>query len=454
MDHISDLPDEIFARILNLVPIKHVIRCSIVSKRWDAACRYIIRTRESLSIGNDYPCLHAYEKRGRDWDRERPSHGLDSVTLANKSLVSAMIKSLNQMEDLTRLCVITRDVSSANFNPFIRKFAKQLTMLEIDFSVSLIGADSFPHLTRLQCPHFDASSSAAFPKLAELLIDGLKQNKELPNMRVPSLKKLLIGDAPTRGAVEVGGFVLANCDNLTILKMRGDRLRLDHAALFPNLTELCCQNVDVAVGCAFPALTHVMVNGSVTAEFLTSLPADQILSLDSGPHGESNLVAAVSRMRNLKSLKFKYNVSAHPDGSLRSIFDNMIHLEKVHFHAYAYGFRKEDEAIATLVNQNPKLSHVYLNGIRVTDAAVTLLAQLQHLTDVTVSFGHRVTTAGVLTLLRGASRIIVRNITIFKANVDGKQVTREISLMCKERDTTFDALHDGRSYHFEYVIHV
>ena len=76
----DDLPDKILVRILNLVPIKQVIRCSIVSKRWDAACRFIIRTRQSLIIKYDDEYRYPWSKQG--WDRERGSGRLDVITLA------------------------------------------------------------------------------------------------------------------------------------------------------------------------------------------------------------------------------------------------------------------------------------------------------------------------------------------------------------------------------------
>ena len=401
MDYIADLPDKVFAKILNLLPIKQVIRCSIVSKRWDAACRYIIRTRQSLVIGKD-PRFEDDEMRWLDWNWEWPSERLDRIFPTNKWLVSAMMRSMNQMEDLTRLCVRKRSVRLADIRSLIRKFADQLTMLEIDFAVSLIGAHVFPHLIRLQCHEFDLSSSAALPKLAELRLYGLRLDniKKLPNMRLPSLRKLLIVSSHIRGEAELlRGLIQANSDNLTSLKMNGIPLRLDHAIVFPNLYELCCQNVDAAVGCTFPSLTHLTVRRMMSADFLTSLPADQILSLDvCDLCGGDNLVIAISRLRSLKILTF-----------------------------------------------------MSLDRILVTDAGLTSLAQLQHLTDVTFRNVSGVTTAGVLTLLRGASRNIVRKFTIFAANVDEKQVTREISLMCEEREAEFDA--EMTSYFSNYQIH-
>ena len=107
------------------------------------------------------------------------------ITLADMSLVSAMMMSLNQMVGIRRLVIETRDANPLDIIPFIRKFAEQLTMLEIDFAISMIGADAFPHLTRLRCRLFDAASSAAFPKLAELIVYGLTRYELLPNMGLP-----------------------------------------------------------------------------------------------------------------------------------------------------------------------------------------------------------------------------------------------------------------------------
>ena len=388
----NDLPDEIFARILNLVPINQVIRCSIVSKRWDAACRYLIRTRESLIIGIEYS--HGDAEK---WDRDGPSQQLDGIRLADDSLVSAMMKTLNQLAELTRLCVNTSVISKTVVIPIIRKFADQLTMMEIDFAVSIISADVFPHLTRLRCGIFDGNVSAAFPKLAELVTCGLKSDGKRPNMRLPSLKKLVIVFCCLLIYDEklIKEFIQANADNLTILKMRGIPLRLGPAVVFPNLMKVRCSSVYNAGKCPFPALRHLTVAEPVTAELLTSLPADQMLSLNVHSRRErKDVVSAISKMKNLKSLKLSDSASDKADGILSSIFDNMHHLEKVKL--VVYGCRKErDEMIATLANQNPKLRDVYFYGINVTDAGLTSLAQLQHLINVSVFAGVKMTTAAV-----------------------------------------------------------
>ena len=165
----DDLPDEWFAQILDHVPIRDIFVLMRVSKRWAAACRFIVRTRQSLIVGNDnWFEANASKMRGWDWHRNRPTEPLDVIP-ANQSLESDMMKSLSEMENITRLCVYGISLKEI---PFIQKFADQLTLLEGDFAMSDVGADVFPRLTCLRCRHLDASSSAAFPKLAELFIFG------------------------------------------------------------------------------------------------------------------------------------------------------------------------------------------------------------------------------------------------------------------------------------------
>ena len=177
MCYINDLPDELFAMILDLVPIKNVFADMRVSKRWEAACRYIIRTRQSVVIGDDN-CYqrHADRMRAKNWQRDRPSEQLDYIALASESLGPLLMKSLNLMENVTRLCV--SGMTTENVCPFIRKFADQLTMLEVDFPISDIGADVFPHLMQLHCQTFDAKTASAFPKLDELLIEPPMQHED------------------------------------------------------------------------------------------------------------------------------------------------------------------------------------------------------------------------------------------------------------------------------------
>ena len=213
--------------------------------------------------------------------------------------------------------------------------------------------------------------------------------------------------------------------------------------------KLDCGVVDIAGRCAFPALTHLTVAVLLTAEFLISLPADQLLSLDVRINRErNNVLSAISKMKNLKSLKLVDKGWERAGDTPSSIFDNMHHLENVQLFAYVCRNEEDDEMIVTLANQNPKLSHVLFCGISLADAALTSLAQLQHLTDVRVPHARKVTTSGVLTLLRGASRNIIGEYAFSPDKVDGHQLLSEIRLMCEERGTTFGAPYSIHSYEF------
>ena len=375
---------------------------------------------------------------------------MDGITLANMSLVSAMMKSLNQMTEMRRLFVESRDAGPMDISPFIRKFAEQLTMLEIDFALSMIGNYAFPHLTRLLCRHFDANPSAAFPNLSELVISGLTNGDKLPNMRLPSLKKLLIIKSYSGSNAEpVIGFILANAKTLTVLEMSGIRLQLGSAVVFPNLMKVDCRGVDSKF--PFPALTHLTVRKPVTGNFLSSLPAEQMLSLEVEFHqGKKAVASAISKMKNLKSLILTDSGWGEANETLSGIFDNMHHLEKVQLLCDCRS-KVDDRMIATLANQNTMLSDVFFYRITLTDADLTSLSQLQQLTDIRIYHSQKVTTSGVLTLLRGSSRNVIRLFMISRKKVNFDQVTREISLMCEERGTTFDASRGGD---FDYEIHV
>ena len=187
---------------------------------------------------------------------------------------------------------------------------------------------------------------------------------------------------------------------------------------------------------------------SVTAEFLSSLPAYQMLNLKVDFNRE-DVVSAISKMKNLTSLKLGNNVRHEAECLFSSIFDNMHHLENVRL-CRNYRGKQDDGMIATLAKQNPNLSDVFFSRMSLTDAALTSLAQLQHLTDVRIDYGLDVTMAGVRTLLLGASRNIIRTFLVHGGQVDENHVTKEISLMCEERGMTFAAPHPGRR---EYVIH-
>ena len=297
---------------------------------------------------------------------------------------------------------------------------------------------------------FNTQSAPSFGAMAPTCYDSTwRKCEKLPIMRLPSLKKLIIMPL-ILNTEPVREFLLVNAKTLTVLKMRRIPLQLHPAVVFPNLIQLECWCIDGAGRRAFPALTRLMVLMPVTPEFLISLPADQMLSLEVGFLRQSerkDVVSAVSKMKNLKSLKLTDSGWSEADDTLTtlsSIFDNMHDLEKVRLHSDHNCFTG-DAMISTLVNQNTKLSHISFVRIHLTDAALTSLAQLQHLTKIRIQKSKKVTTAGVLTLLRGSSRNVIHKFLVHTEQVDHDQVTSEIRLLCEEQGATFDT-HDTRGF--------
>ena len=245
--------------------------------------------------------------RGWDWHRNRPSDPLDKITLVNNSLIPAMMKSLNQMENIRQLCVY--GVASEVMSPLVRKFADQLTLLEVSFAISDVGADVFPHLTQLLCRHVDTKTAAAFPKLAELIIYADRNEKTTPDMMLPSLKKLVIAGYPYDQQTK--RFIFANATNLVFLSVNRLEVGFNHAVVFKNMTELHCGMMDDNMVEALPGIRRLTIWRSMTAAFLKRLPAVQSLNivLDFRIQNEETNVnevkacaAVIAGMRNLKEL--------------------------------------------------------------------------------------------------------------------------------------------------------
>ena len=442
----DDLPDESFALILDLVPIRDIFVLMRVSKRWAAACRFIVRTRQSLIIGN-YDRFHWYpnvynEMRGLGWYRNRPTEPLDNVNPANKSFDADMMKSLNQMENITRLCVYGSP-RLRGISPFIDMFADQLTLLEVDFAISDVGSDVFPHLTHLKCRNFDAETAFAFPKLTDLVIHDPGKLKKQPDMRLHSLKRLIVIHPEDN---QIKEFVQQNAANLEFLAVR--MFRFNPAIVFKNLTDVSCGSMDVNMLKALPAIRRLTVMMIVTSDH---------------NRGELRACAAViSEMRYLKELSFFVHLNSRIRMDASQILSRMFHrlhqLEKVSIrvesnHSYGNG----DNIIFSLVQQNAQLRDVRFSGFNFTSAAYASLAQLQHLLLFNLDkqdfcvWLNQTTTDDVLTLLRGSLRKVIRKLTLWQTDVDVNQVTREIELMVQERGTTFEKRE--KTYFLEYKMH-
>ena len=78
--------------------------------------------------------------------------------------------------------------------------------------------------------------------------------------------------------------------------------------------------------------------------------------------------------------------------------------------------------------------HLFYNGL--TSATLRCLGRLHHLRKVKVSSEY-LTTAGVIDLLKGASRNLIRKISISRKHVDIDLMTDEVEKMSQERRLQF-----------------
>ena len=467
--HVDDLPDEWFTQILDHVPIRDIFVLKRVSERWAAACRYIVRERESLIVGNDSWYRRCSDRmRGWDWHKNRPTE-LNNITVPSASLLPAMMSSLNQMNHISRLTI---SGISRKGTILLRKFSDQLTLLEVDFAIRVVGSKLvFPHLTHLRCSNFGAKTSASFPKLAELVIFGIQTHEKLPDIVLPSLKRLLV-DFPHYQLMK--DFIHANASSLEFLSVGGYFLVLyepvyefiAHAGVhvvFDKMIELQCGSMPVDKVTAFPAIRRLSLRRGVTGALLHNLPADQMLSLhieleekayeeEDQDIGLKACAPVIAEMNNLKELDISLRFATAADQkmcaihALSSMFDQLHQLQKVSIISnFAHSVQSRfngDSVMYSLVQENPNLRDIHFRGFYFTAAAFASLAQLHHMSHISLELysgvDSDIKTHAVLMLIRGCSRRVIRQLKVWGPDLDVDQVTREVELVAQERGTTFE----------------
>ena len=349
----------------------------------------------------------------------------------------------------------------------------------MDFEISAIGAD--------------VQTASAILKMAELLIEPM-QREQLLDMRLPSLKRLWHTGFPDEDPVHdhepIRQLILLNSMNLEFLHVECCESIFDRVVVFKNQTELDVGSVDKDMVKSLPAIRRLTLRYGTTVAVLDRLPAAQMLSLDirfdfdpaasdndededdggeDEKEGPDEFAAVISQMSNLKEVSIYDTGHDSPNGSkyhaLSSMFDKLRQLEKVSIitkHArFVHGGSHGDSYVFSLVQHNPNLRDVCLRGIRFTLAAFASLAQLHHLSHITlnlcsesvnVSIRREITlTDNVLTLLRGSSRNVIFKLKLWQKGLEIGQVTREFKLIAKERGTTAERYSDGTFSEFRIL---
>ena len=263
-----------------------------------------------------------------------------------------------------------------------------------------------------------------------------------------------------------------NAATLTLLHMGSEPLPFDHnhALLFSNLRDLeCFSLLDPDEAAACPRLVKLLTRTSVRV--LQKLPAETmthlhiLLELENGSHEEiEQLVAALSRLTQLKSLiimsTFVMNgqeIELH-DRSFSRLFTNMKELEEVDIAFPEHSIVNVDAAIETLVHSRfetlvhncQSMRSITMHNVRMTDAGLYSLSGLRGLQCLSIGNVHSqndITTEGILSLLRGGSRNVLRDLELrISVMTDLDQIRAEGQLMQHESGLLFSVVSDRSPY--------
>ena len=254
----------------------------------------------------------------------------------------------------------------------------------------------------------------------------------------------------------VNDVVLRNAATLTLLHMEWEPLPFDpdRPVVFHNLRDLECLRLDPDQAAACPRLVKLRTSASLKvlqklpAEKLTCLRIDELGNNETGSHEKEikQLIAVFSRFTRLKSLiqiwrHIPDEGSELYDVAFRKLFTNMKELEEVEITFPEQSIVFMDEAIETLVRNNPSLKLIRMMMARMADKSLRSLSRLtglQHLTIRSSRWQSDITTEGILSLLRGGSRNVLRDLEFNIPNLpDLDQIRAEGQLIQQETGRSF-----------------
>lgn len=196
----------------------------------------------------------------------------------------------------------------------------------------------------------------------------------------------------------------------------------DAEVQYPNLKVMSCLTVTSEVIASCPILEGLQLPSQKQQNVLQSVVNKQLLTelaLFSHPEiaaaGIWEMLDGLKMLTNLKEIRLQFRNSYDWNDHKKAwdtLFYNYHHLTEVHI----WGNEKAinfDEAVRNLVRGNPQLKIFDLTAFWVTDAALTHLAELTHLEKlILIHSSNEITADGVLTLLRGSSRNVIREIQV------------------------------------------
>ena len=381
----DDMAIEWVEQVLSFLPITDVYKCRSVCKKWQAAANYVLSDWETLELmfrdGKTRPVrtdknqVFLNNITIQSYRRPRLAQVMTGHEAKDQSHDLIWIERLNQLVRLKEIRLVVYDASLC------------LKLLAVTYDVVLRNANT----------------------LNTLLNIDLKLLPFNPNLPVVfhNLKHLECGE-----------------------------MVIDQAAAFPRLVKLS-------------TITSVKSLQKLPAETLTSLHIDYV-DLEAGsPEEIGQLAAALSRLTRLKRLilderslesVFRYfdpnRWTELHDRAFSKLFTIMKVLEEVDISFPVFEKVDVDAVIESLVTNCPSVRSISLVDGRMTNAGLHSLSRLtglQNFSHGRIRFENEITTEGILSLLRGRSRNVLRKLKLKVSGMpDFDQIYAEGELMQQE----------------------
>jgi hypothetical protein len=435
---LAKLPIEWLVQVIYWLPTQFIFTIMCVNREWECACRYVIRTRESLELR---------ERHSGGYTREPVDerHAVRVCSSINTKRYDAMVSSLMAMEWLTSFRQQDSMMPCERFDDFYARIMKQnsSTLVQVICPDQLHddGSISYPRLKKLRCGKFDATTAA---RLCSTLKDLSVSNRimiDATTLPLMSLKRLETGFC--RGP-DVDEFILRNAASLESIrccKLPGYN--------FPKLKELFQVPEQETFLPSLQRLEFWLGHENVARGCLKKLPLHQIRHLESysinKEEGKEQIVDALKDLTvatQVQRIRITILKSSFPDGfELPDLFANMHLIEKAEISIMDYP-EIGRSWVSSLVRNNPHLRELILHGIPVSDEDMILLSALSNLSvtrfgDYPMRRRQGFTNHGIRYLLRRASRHKIIDFEVTGDEETFAAVDSEFDLIEKESNITF-----------------
>lgn len=362
---IDGLPEECLMHILDALPTRQLFVCMRTSSRWAAATRYLIRHRDSLSLG------HRDDDRWESqYDEAFPYDDMIAIGRWNIRENKWLLQSLMTMK-LKRL--ILHRVEDDIAGKLIDRNADRLQVLCFgsDSELASDGAH-FPELLHLLSRNFDHNMAKACPKLQTLIMrTNWDEGMHLVDVSLPHVTKFTAFNRSSANIQQIVSFIQKNAATL-ISVVTNIPLSYEANVVYQKLEKLQCATMTADAPLSCPALKCLTLSYLESTDALWKLPAD-LTSLDVRIGGDCLIKQAIDGIARLSSLKRLHlidnrNCWITVEGqrvTRAHLFDNMHQLEEVLIDVTLLNnlfFTGDDgrEMVHRLVQNNPRLRSLSL----------------------------------------------------------------------------------------------